>query len=115
MPSDYTRKGTQFSRASCSCDCSGSSADGLITRILALMRSIHRRWSDLYDPGEKRRSCAEEIPRLWPACCICFGLAKPTGKQLLPPLARLFWSSFSVTCEKSADYPKQRLRNTLPS
>ena len=33
----------------------------------------------------------------------------------LPPLARLFWDSSSFTCERSADYPKRRLRNTPPS
>ena len=49
-----------------------------------------------------------------PVCYVCSGPTKPRH-SLRRRQARLFCSSFNTICDKSADYPKRRLRNTPPS
>src|SRR6266567_6406871 len=114
MHNGCTTKGTQSKRASCNCECSGTSTGGCRATASLQMRSIRRRLNDTYVLDERPGSCEQVTPRPSLVCYACLGPTKSRCPHRLRAPARLFCGSFSTTCGRNADYPMRRLRVTRP-
>ena len=78
------------------------------------MRWIDRLWKDTSVPEGKAGSYAKVMPQPSRACCGYSELAKPRRPQPHRLPGRSSWTTFSTICDRSAGWPRLRLRNTRP-